>query len=580
MKPAVAVALALTLLLSSFAVVAADLVWRTKVFKYNATEGTPLKEFLREFAASQWITASVDDKVEGTVRGKIEMSPPNLLSYMTATYGLIWYYDGSVLHIYPASESTSQVLSMSHSRMESLQRTLVKLGIADRRFPLAFDSEQNTAMVSGPKRYVEMVQAAARSLDNNEISRANTEVRVFPLKYAWAADYRAGQGESQIVVPGVATTLRNLFSGNRNASSLAALESNRQRTMVKLKGTDLRVPVPERPQLDGLQDETSDPLRKSAGGPQFEADSRMNAVLVRDSPERMGKYAELIKALDVKAGLVEIEVTIMDVTTDFVESLGIDWRFNNSRLDIQTGGLSGGPSPNFNTAVNELFPPNNVVPQGALLTAIGGNVGRYIVARVRALSEEGKANFIARPKIMTLDNVEAVLENQSEFFVRVAGNQDVGLFNVIVGTMLRVTPLIVDESASRGVKLAIRIDDGDISDAQVDQIPVVRRRAIGTQAFVNEGESLLIAGYSVETDSQGEVGVPVLSKIPVVGNLFKHSEKKRGKVERLYMLTPRVVSAAAVAAAGKGAATEVMPVPPNGTKRPDSSPAGNSEGRP
>ncbi len=563
MKTPVHLLLAAALLLGSIAVAAAELKWRTNLFRYNAVDNMPVKEFLREFAASQWITAYIDDKIEGNVRGKYEMSPPNLLGTMSSMFGLIWYYDGSVLYIYPSSESTNQVLQLSHSRMENLQRTLAKLNIADRRFPLVYDADENTALVSGPKRYVELVQAAARSLDQNEINRASTEVRVFALKYAWAADYRIGQGETQTVVPGVATTLRNLFAKNRsNPASTLAADLNRKRTMVKLKGTDLKVPLPEPIDAMGAQPNDADAAASAAlGTPQFEPDSRMNAVLVRDSPERMARYAELIKALDVKAGLVEIEVTIMDVTTDFVESLGIDWRFNNSHIDAQTG-LGGGPSPTFGTAVNPLFPPNNVVPSGALLTAIGGNAGRYLIARVQALSEDGKANFIARPKIMTLDNVEAVLENQSEFFIRVAGNQDVGLFNVTAGTALRVTPLIVEESAARGVKLAIKIDDGDISGVQqVDQIPVVHRRSIGTQAFVNEGESLLIAGYSVETDSQNDVGVPGLSKIPVLGNLFKHAEKKRGKVERMYMLTPRIVSSAKVAMAG---APPAPPVPPSG----------------
>jgi type III secretion protein C len=548
---------------------AAEPPWRTSVYRYNAIESIPLKDFLREFAASQSLTAVIDDKVEGTVRGKFEMPPANLMATMSSMHGLIWYYDGSLLHIQPASDATSQVVRLAHSRMDSLQKTLVKLNIADKRYPLVYDREENTAIVSGPKRYVELVQNAARSIDQNELARGTTDVRVFPLRYAWAADYRVGQGDSQVTVPGVATTLRNLFAKNRSGSgSSAAFDSSRKRTMVKLKGTDVRVPL--LPELGdgqgGPQDGGGDgPFGTVLSTPQFEPDSRMNAVLVRDSPERMARYAELIKSLDVKAGLVEIEVTIMDVSTDFVESLGVDWRFSNGRVDLQTG-RGGGPSPNFGTAVNPLSPPNDVVPRGALLTALGGNVGRFLVARVRALAEDGKANFIARPKIMTLDNVEALLENKSEFFVRVAGNQDVGLFNVVAGTALRVTPLIVDDASQRGVKLAIKIDDGDISDVLVDQIPVVRRRTIGTQAFVNEGESLLIAGYSVESDSQGDVGVPGLSKIPVLGYLFKSSEKKRNKVERLYMLTPRIVTAAGSALTGRDSAPRPS-APDAGAKR-------------
>jgi type III secretion protein C len=69
---------------------AAEPPWRTSVYRYNAIESIPLKDFLREFAASQSLTAVIDDKVEGTVRGKFEMPPANLMATMSSMHGLIW----------------------------------------------------------------------------------------------------------------------------------------------------------------------------------------------------------------------------------------------------------------------------------------------------------------------------------------------------------------------------------------------------------------------------------------------------------------------------------------------------------
>ncbi|REN10944.1 EscC/YscC/HrcC family type III secretion system outer membrane ring protein, partial [Mycobacterium tuberculosis] len=91
---------------------------------------------------------------------------------------------------------------------------------------------------------------------------------------------------------------------------------------------------------------------------------------------------------------------------------------------------------------------------------------------------------VARPKVMTLDNTEAVLENLSEFYVRVDGFQDAGLFSITAGTAVRVTPLVIDEKASRGVMMSIDIVDGDLSPMSVDKIPIVRRRTVNTQALV------------------------------------------------------------------------------------------------
>jgi type III secretion protein C len=193
---------------------------------------------------------------------------------------------------------------------------------------------------------------------------------------------------------------------------------------------------------------------------------------------------------------------------------------------------------------------------GALLNvAIGHDARNYLLARVHALAQRGNANFVARPKVLTLDNIEAVLENQTEFHVRVNGFQDAGLFSVTAGTAVRVTPKVVDDGAP-GVMMSIHIDDGDLSAVAVDQIPVVRRRAIQTQALVEEGQSLLIAGYTSEEKSNATTGVPLLSDLPLIGRAFRFEEKKQVSMERFYLLTPRLVSA-------RGTAPTATPAQPS-----------------
>jgi len=81
----------------------------------------------------------------------------------------------------------------------------------------------------------------------------------------------------------------------------------------------------------------------------------------------------------------------------------------------------------------------------------------------------------------------------------------------------------------------------------VDKIPIVRRRTVNTQALVEEGASLLIAGYSSEERSNAVTGVPLLKDIPGVGGLFRSTEKKQSNMERFYLLTPRLVLPGATA---------------------------------
>jgi type III secretion protein C len=75
----------------------------------------------------------------------------------------------------------------------------------------------------------------------------------------------------------------------------------------------------------------------------------------------------------------------------------------------------------------------------------------------------------------------------------------------------------------------------------VDNIPVITTSTINTEAVVTQGESLLIAGYRVDSSSNGQSGIPVLSKIPVLGGLFRYRQNQKSHMERLVLLSPRVI---------------------------------------
>jgi type III secretion protein C len=548
---------------------AAEVRWRTEKFAY-VTKGQAVRDFLRQFGASQGLTVVVDPAVEGTVVGNFNLTPQSMLEFVATTFGLIWYYDGNVLYVYPTSEARSQILRLNYTTSERLKQTLTKLGINDKRYPITFDASANTALVSGPKRYVELVEQSARALDQNESSRGASDIQVFPLKYAWAADYTFTQGGREFKLPGVASVLRNLYNNNNNAQAPANAIASLRRggsnsTVDKLRGLGLINPDAAGGEAQRLGSDA--PSEAEAGGaqlglPQFQPDGRLNAVVIRDLPERMAFYERVVRALDVRPGIVEIEARIIEVSSDAVESLGVDWRFQSNRVDVQTG-RGNLPTLDFNNTLNGPLPPGagnssgsaggipgtGITPptsspdaaRGGIFSLRLGDAGRFLLARVSALAQEGKANILSSPRVMTLDNVEAVLENVSTFFVRVAGNLDVDLFNISSGTSLRVTPLIVPEGDQTHIKLAIKIEDGSLTSQQVDSIPVVRRSSIGTQAFINNGDALLIGGYAQETDNNSEVGVPGLSKIPVFGRLFRFDEKRKQRVERLFLLTPRVM---------------------------------------
>ncbi|MEO7244754.1 MAG: type III secretion system outer membrane ring subunit SctC, partial [Rubrivivax sp.] len=278
----------------------------------------------------------------------------------------------------------------------------------------------------------------------------------------------------------------------------------------------------------------------------IQADPRLNAVIVRDRSDRLPRYQQLIEQLDVEPQSLEIEATIIDVNTDRLRELGVNWRWNNAGFGLQSGNGGNVPLP---TA-------------GGVASVVLGSVGQFL-ARINALQAEGAARVVSSPQIVTLSNVEAVFDNSSTFFVRVAGRDEVDLFNVSAGTSLRVLPHVFRDHDSTRIKLMVNVEDGSLTGRSVDQIPVVERSTINTQALIQEGESLLIGGMTRDATSSSVDKVPVLGDVPVVGNLFKNRVNSSSRIERMFLITPRLAAARAPAtgAAALRVASSTAPAP-------------------
>ena len=163
-------------------------------------------------------------------------------------------------------------------------------------------------------------------------------------------------------------------------------------------------------------------------------------------------------------------------------------------------------------------------------------------ARINALQNKGVARVVSSPQVMTLSNVEALFDINKSFYVRVAGREQVDLYKVSAGTSLRVTPHVFQEGSDVRIKLLVQIEDGGINSAsQVDSIPIVERSSINTQALIAAGESLLIGGMVKESTSEGVSKVPFLGDIPLAGGLFRSNTDQHERVERLFLISPRLI---------------------------------------
>ena len=210
---------------------------------------------------------------------------------------------------------------------------------------------------------------------------------------------------------------------------------------------------------------------------------------------------------------------------------GNGWGGGGTSTGSTTGG-TGIPSPGVMDSV------------GMTLSTIYTHGSDFFLARIQALEENNEARVLGRPSVLTVDNIQATLENTTTYYVEVQGYQAVDLYKVEAGTVLRVTPHIIREHGETSIKLAVSVQDDQDNSSSVNTssgVPPIKQTKINTQAIVNAGQSLLIGGYYYEQKGQDESGVPLLKDIPFIGNLFKTKSKESKRMERLILITPRIV---------------------------------------
>ena len=559
----------------------------------------PIAAFLRDLFGRVSRPVVPSAKLTGTVNGVFQGSVEKIYADIAKAFNLISYYDGAAVYVYAPNELGVQTLQLDRAGAERVARQARAQRLPDRRNLLRVTTDG--LVVSGTPRFIEQVAGMARGegladgapaapggalggsrggyYDAPRIPASQpVEFRVFYLRYARAEDTVVTAGGRETRVPGLATILQNLVLDQKPGGSAVtpALGARLVRqSQPRLKGQGLDSVSPDASQagnyaatevLGGGGDMgLAAPLTQDIV--RIEPSAYLNAIIVRDVPERMAAYDSLIRALDVEPQIVEIEATIIDINVDRLQKLGINWRFGSGgfgalfgsgNLDSDTRLL---PVPGLNRRDNV----SNITPsgQGGTISTIIGSQ-REFLGRVTALENKGAARIVSRPQIMTLSNVEAVFDRTRTFYVRVAGREEVDLFNVTAGTVMRVNPHVFRDHDQTRIRVLVNIEDGSISpNSAVENIPIVDRASVATQGMVLDGESLLLGGMTIDADLNDETKVPLLGDIPLLGELFKFRTKQRGHTERLFLITPRLVPLASRATAmAPGAPPPVANQPP------------------
>jgi len=305
--------------------------------------------------------------------------------------------------------------------------------------------------------------------------------------------------------------------------------------------------------------------RSGRGGPavadlgmaKIVADPSNNALIIIAKAQEYKEIEAVIKELDVMPLQVLIDATVVEVTLSGNLQYGLEWYFNHGQgvavLGQKSLGISssGSGDSGGSSTLPDINPESLASLAGSGFGYSFVSAGKDIRLLLNLLASDNKINVISSPSVMVLNNQEAQINvgdtvplavGQSNFFGgNLSGSTVTSSFQYVdTGVILRVRPRV---NAGGLVTLEIMQEVSTPSEVKVGNTDTfkISKRSIQSAVAVNTGGTLALGGLIRDNRSKGQSGLPFLSKIPYLGNLFGSTRESVDRTELVVLLTPRVV---------------------------------------
>jgi len=314
------------------------------------------------------------------------------------------------------------------------------------------------------------------------------------------------------------------------------------------------------------------PKAVTVGNAKIIADQRANTIIVLGNREVVVKVIKILDEMDVKSPQVALSTVIGELTLNNDEEFGVDWflRYknkvvatsrNNPQTSVPIPFPAGSPaaSPGGSPTVGGILDPAGLVNFASILQNIGTGTnvyvaaGNYLSAIVHAMESTGRFRVISRPMVFTSNNKKAIIANGQEIPVPVStlSNATTNI-NVAavqssiefkkVALQLEVVPLINSE---KEVSLDIlQKIDSVVPNSNVNiggnQVPTIATRYIRTNVSAPNCSTIVLGGLISDTKNTSKDGIPYLSRLPIVGSLFRNTSKMHDRTELIILMRPEV----------------------------------------
>jgi type IV pilus secretin PilQ/predicted competence protein len=284
-------------------------------------------------------------------------------------------------------------------------------------------------------------------------------------------------------------------------------------------------------------------------------DARTNTLILTDLADRLQTSTQLINTLDVAQPQVEIEARIVQTNKDYARALGVQWGFNgrvdpslgnttplafpnNGSLGGRTGVVQGGTGTEASTPTAVRLGVDGA--PSAIGLALGSVNGAFnLDVALSALERSGNGRLLSTPRVTTQNNIPAEVTQGVQIPYQTVSNNTVTVQFKDAALTLRVTPQI---TAVNTVIMQISVENAspDFGRA-INFVPPINTQRANTQVLVSDGQTTVIGGIYVSNEQTTNDRTPGMSRLPLLGWLFKRDSVNDVSTELLIFITPRII---------------------------------------
>jgi type IV pilus assembly protein PilQ len=296
-------------------------------------------------------------------------------------------------------------------------------------------------------------------------------------------------------------------------------------------------------------------------------DARTNTIFVQDTPARLEEVRKLIRKVDVPVRQVMIESRIVEALDTFSRNLGV--RLGQTDLTLlKNGGVPGQVLPTGNRFLmggnvqsvgvqtgqtqdyGQSFIPDSLSVNLPASTIGGAQPGlfsfllfnnkgtRFLNLELSALQADGRGKIISSPRVITADQVEALIEQGTEIPYQQATSSGATAVQFKKATLsLKVKPQITPDD---NVIMSLNVHKDSVGQQTISG-PSIDTKQVTTEVLVENGGTVVIGGIYTQDERTTVNKVPFLGDLPYVGFLFKNTIKFDNRNELLIFVTPRIL---------------------------------------